>query len=101
MSKNKPKFKSRVFADKFRELLSEVPDACSLPEWQQLYRELIFTTGMHILEKFPEDATRERRPQDKHASGGSGGGGHPSVLPCRFVDFPAFVLCLTPESPAR
>ncbi len=101
MSKKKPKFKNGAFAERFRELLQEVPEGCSLAEWQQIYRDVMFSMGMHILERFPEDATRERRPKEKHSGGGPGGGGHPSLLPCNFVEFPAFVLCLSADPPVR
>jgi hypothetical protein len=98
VAKKRSKLKNRVFIDKLRDMLREAPDGYSLAEWQQLYRDVMFTMGMHILEQFPQEATR--KPEDKHATGGPGGGGHASLPPCNFVEFPAFVLCIGP-SPTR
>jgi hypothetical protein len=44
-----------VFTEKFRQLLREIPDNYSLQEWQFLYRQVIFSMGMRILERFPND----------------------------------------------
>jgi hypothetical protein len=46
-----------AFADKFRMLLREIPENYTLSQWQFLYRQVIFSMGMRILEQFPMDAT--------------------------------------------
>jgi hypothetical protein len=43
---------SNPFSDKFRSLLTEIPDGYSLEQWQYLYRDVIFSMGVRILERF-------------------------------------------------
>jgi hypothetical protein len=114
--------KSDAFAEKFRELLKEIPAEYTLKQWQHAYRQVIFLMGMRILGRFekeaiaqtgrpeePRDRARvsgdpEARPAvrpgvpivvtiDSHG-GGPGGGGDPSLLrPCCNV-FPDYPLAL-------
>jgi hypothetical protein len=83
--------KRERFAEKFSELLREIPDDYSLPEWQHAYRQVIFSMGMKILEQFPTQAVADPPPllgwQASHGGGDSGGG-----RPSYFLNFPAFVL---------
>jgi hypothetical protein len=87
--------KRERFAEKFSELLREIPDDYSLPEWQHAYRQVIFSMGMKILNQFPTQAVSDPPPllgwQASHG-GGDSGGGRPSFLNYGFLDFPAFVL---------
>jgi len=64
-----------AFAEKFRLLLREIPENYTLPQWQFLYRQVIFSMGMRILERFPNDAAGPD-PFNK-----SGGGAHPPPPP--------------------
>jgi hypothetical protein len=108
-----------AFVQKLSALLKDPPTGYSLPEYQALYRQLIFTFGLQILETFPLQAGRNWHQPDCAASGGGqsagphpkysggqgtgnpdtgggqGAGPHPSDVG-RFLDFPAFVLGLTP-----
>jgi hypothetical protein len=43
------------FSEQFLRLLGAMPDKYSLEEWQYLYREVIFSMGMQILERFSKD----------------------------------------------
>jgi hypothetical protein len=98
--------KRERFAEKFSEMLKEIPDDYSLPEWQHAYRQVIFSMGMKILEQFPTQAVSDPPPllgwQASHG-GGDGPGGHPSFLNCGFLDFPAFVLGIheAPKKPRK
>jgi len=95
--------KRERFAGKFSELLREIPDDYTLPEWQQAYRQVIFSMGMKILEQFPTQAVSDPTPplswQASH--GGGDGGGRPSLYNCGFLDFPAFVLGIHEEFTAK
>lgn len=95
-----------AFVQKLSALLKDAPSGYSLGEYQALYRQLIFTFGLQILEAFPLQAGRDWHQPDGAATGGSdagarpatggpGGGPHPGIVGC-FLDFPAFVLGLTP-----
>jgi len=44
-----------AFAGKFKALLEEFPNNFSLPECQFLYRKVIFSMGLRILERFQDD----------------------------------------------
>jgi hypothetical protein len=86
--------KRERFAEKFSELLREIPDDYTLPEWQHAYRQVIFSMGLKILEQFPTQAVSDPPPllgwQASH--GGGDGGGQPSYIDRGFLYFPAFVL---------
>jgi hypothetical protein len=43
------------FSEQFGRMLREVPDHYSLAEWQYLYRQVIYSMGMRILERFPQE----------------------------------------------
>jgi hypothetical protein len=104
-----------AFAEKFRQLLREIPAGTALPEWQYLYRQVIFSMGMEILERFREDAVGPD-PSAQGAPGGDPppaktnpivtpasqtGGGHPSA-PCgQVVGVASFALCITPTAPKK
>jgi hypothetical protein len=95
-----------TFAENFRRLLREIPEGTSLPEWQHLYRQVIFSMGMQILELFPEDAVGP----DPSARGSSAGaappkntnpviyGQGPGTHPNCVTQLAAFVLCTQPDS---
>ena len=100
-------------------LLKDAPTGYTLAEYQALYRQLIFSFGLQILEAFPLQAGRDWHQRDaaapgggqeagphpatgggqsagaNPATGGHGAGPHPSDVGC-FLNFPAFVLGLTP-----
>ena len=109
-----------AFVQKLSAFLKDAPTGYSLPEYQALYRQLIFSFGLQILEAFPLQAGRDwHQPTWAPARGGQGGGQgggegggqggnqgggqsdgrgagpHPSDVGC-FLNFPAFVLGLTP-----
>ena len=102
-----------AFAQKLSAFLKDAPTDYSLPEYQALYRQLIFTFGLQILEAFPAQAglnwhqpdraaagghgagPHPKAPGAAPATGGPGAGPHPSDIGC-FLNFPAFVLGLTP-----
>lgn len=108
-----------AFAQKLSALLNDPPTGSSLREYQALYRQLIFKFGLKILETFPLQAGRDWHQPSWDAAGGAqgagphpaggggqsggttpstggpGGGPHPGDVG-RFLDFPAFVLGLTP-----
>lgn len=73
-----------AFAQKFRELLRDVPNDYTLEQWQHAYRQVMFFMGMRILERFSNDAVNaiEAQPAQKI-------GPHPCPPP---LAFPAFVL---------
>jgi hypothetical protein len=94
-----------AFVQKLSALLKDAPTGYTLPEYQALYRQLIFSFGLQILETFPLQAGRDWHQPDRAtggqgagphpATGGQGAGPHPSDVGC-FLNFPAFVLGLTP-----
>ena len=95
-----------AFTQKLSALLNDAPAGYSLPEYQALYRQLIFTFGLQILQKFPLQAGLNWHQPDRilagaensganAATGGQGAGPHPKMVG-PFLDFPAFVLGLTP-----
>jgi hypothetical protein len=108
-----------AFVQKLSALLDDAPADYGLPEYQALYRQLIFGFGLRILQAFPLQAGRDWHQPSWAAAGGGQGGGqgaapppstgggqgtgtdgrrggpHPSDVGC-FLDFPAFVLGLTP-----
>lgn len=43
-----------AFAEKFHQLLREVPETYNLRQWQLDYRQVIYQMGLRILERFPE-----------------------------------------------
>jgi hypothetical protein len=46
---------SEDFSDKFKQLLDAIPVESTLSQWQYLYRDVIFSMGMRILERFSKD----------------------------------------------
>jgi hypothetical protein len=48
--------KPNSLAVQFPQLNQEIPEKLTLPQWQYLYSEVIFSMGMRILELFPQDA---------------------------------------------
>lgn len=107
-----------AFAQKLSALLNDAPAGYSLPEYQALYRQLIFTFGLQILQKFPLQAGLNWHQPDRISAGGQGAGSQPTIIGDQssganaasggqgagphpkmvgpFLDFPAFVLGLTP-----
>jgi hypothetical protein len=95
-----------AFVQKLSALLKDAPTGYTLPEYQALYRQLIFSFGLQILETFPLQAGRDWHQPNwgatgggqsdgpQPATGGRGAGPHPSDVGC-FLNFPAFVLGLT------
>ncbi len=68
--------KSDAFAEKFRELLKEMPAEYTLKQWQYAYRQAIFLMGMRILERFEKEAIAQiGRPPAGPRPGAQGGGG--------------------------
>ncbi len=47
--------KSDAFEEKFRGLLREIPEGYKLAQWQFLYRTVIVSMGLEILQKFEAD----------------------------------------------
>jgi hypothetical protein len=96
-----------AFAQKLSALLKDAPTGYSLAEYQALYRQLIFSFGLQILETFPLQAGLNWHQPNWGATGvpgtgprpatggGQDGGPHPGDVG-RFLDFAAFVLGLTP-----
>jgi hypothetical protein len=58
------------FADKFRQLLKEVPESYTLEEWQHAYRQVIFLMGMQILKRFESEAIAEQSHHERRRLGG-------------------------------
>jgi len=89
---------SDAFAQKFRELLKEIPDKFTLQQWQHAYREAIFLMGMQILERFEKEAIAQIAADPCCTSfltaashiGGPGGGVPGVARPARnfFPDYP-------------
>jgi hypothetical protein len=44
-----------IIAD-FERFLAKIPDAFTLQQWQFAYKKVIFTMGLRILNKFPQNA---------------------------------------------
>ena len=44
-----------VFIEDFKGLLDRIPDTYSLPQWQFAYRQVIYSMGLQILDKFRRD----------------------------------------------
>jgi hypothetical protein len=108
------------FADKFRQLLKDVPADYTLEQWQQAYRQVIFLMGMQILEHFETEAIAQQAHREQKRFGGNesaavadvagggnvimyiashgggpGGGGNPSIFfPCPCNVFPDYPLAL-------
>jgi hypothetical protein len=108
------------FADKFRQLLKDVPENYTLEQWQDAYRRAIFLMGMQILERFESEAIAQQAHHEKKHfgdtesaatpavagggvvmqyieshGGGPGSGGNPSIfLPCPCNVFPDYPLAL-------
>jgi hypothetical protein len=66
------------FLEQFRRLLGDMPENYTLEEWQYLYREVIFSMGTRILERFRHDATapnpfEHRHSEDRAVAGGQTG----------------------------
>jgi hypothetical protein len=110
-----------AFVQKLSALLNDAPAGYSLPEYQALYRQLIFSFGLQILQRFPLQAGRDWHQSSSGATGGGQGGSQAAAPPPppppptgggqgtganpdggrlgphpSFLDFPAFVLGLTP-----
>lgn len=47
---------SNSFPEQFKQMLGGLPGNYSLEEWQYLYRDVIFSMGLQILERFSSDA---------------------------------------------
>jgi hypothetical protein len=107
------------FSTDFRALLQKIPPETPLPEWQFLYRQVIFAMGMTILERFTTAAVghnpfpaesvgpRESRsppgptpppsptpppgkgPSTDRGGGGRGAGGQPNI-----AELVAFVVSI-------
>jgi len=64
----------------FERLLDGIPDTFTLQQWQFAYKKVIFTMGLKILNKFPQDAFGPQPPwplwyapeSEGHADGAPG-----------------------------
>jgi hypothetical protein len=72
--------KSTSFADSFPQLLQAIPANLTLAQWQYLYRQVIVSMGLKILDLFEQDALGAN-PFDPTARGGSTGGPQPGAHP--------------------
>ncbi len=72
--------KSTSFADSFPQLLQALPADLTLAQWQYLYRQVIVSMGLKILDLFEQDALGAN-PFDPTARGGSTGGPQPGPHP--------------------
>jgi hypothetical protein len=75
-----------VLAENFQKQLREIPVGTPLPELQSLYRKVIFSTGMQILQRFPGEAV----------AASQGGNPHPH-MECSVTELAAFALCIRPS----
>jgi hypothetical protein len=92
-----------VFAENFQKLLREIPVGTKLPEFQFLYRKVIFSMGLQILQRFEKDAVGPS-PSAQAAASNTGdnkgdevaasqpGGPHPHI-----EELVAYVLSIRPE----
>jgi hypothetical protein len=98
MNRKGPTMDSRDdFIKEFDKLLQR-PRDYSLEQWQYVYKQVVFSMGMQILEEFDTDvfgedpfnrggshhhksSLKKGRPPEKEGSGpGPGGGGHPYAI---------------------
>ena len=70
-----------AFADKFRQLLKEVPEKYTLEEWQHAYRQAIFMMGMQILKRFESEAIAEQSRHERKRIGGIDVAANPEIAP--------------------
>jgi hypothetical protein len=57
------------FSERFRGLLGEIPDNYSLEQWQYLYRDVIASMGLRILDRFTPDAIGPNPFEEKRSPG--------------------------------
>src|ERR1700727_1173352 len=69
------------FADKFRQLLKDVPESYTLEQWQHAYRQAIFLMGMQILKRFESEAIAEQRHHEGKRFGGIDVSANPAIAP--------------------
>ena len=97
-----------VLAENFQKQLREIPTGTSLPEFQFLYRKVIVSIGLQILQRFEKDAVgpdpsaQAAAPSigEKKAAAvaqGQPGGGHPHA--CSAAELAAYALCIRPVEP--
>lgn len=75
-----------VFAENFQKLLREIPADTKLPEFQFLYRKVIFSMGLELFQRFPGAAI----------AASQGGNPHPH-MECSVTQLAAFALCIQPS----
>jgi len=104
--------KPDAFIDEFKELLEKFAAQYSLPQWQFIYRQVIYTMSMEILQNFPSDVVGPdpaglQAAGSRHAggspgkgptetaagTGGQGPGHHPSII----CELTCLVLGVTPS----
>ena len=85
-----------VFIEDFKKILETIPDTYSLPQWQFAYRQVVYSMGLKILEKFPNEVVApdpsKPGPHSPAMSPGNPGdytidrgpGPHPNTI-CRLV----------------
>jgi hypothetical protein len=73
-----------VFIEDFEKLLNRIPNTYSLPQWQFAYRQVIYSMGLKILEKFPKDVVGPVTYSTTTSGGASsahvGPGPHPNIV---------------------
>jgi hypothetical protein len=67
--------KPNSLAVQFPQLNQEIPEKLTLPQWQYLYREVIFSMGMRILQLFPQDPLGPNPFVAQSAPAAAAGGG--------------------------
>jgi hypothetical protein len=72
MNKKEGLVMSKSFPEQFKRLLGEIPEKYSLEEWQYLYRDVIFSMGMQILERFSREAIGPNPREEHHGAAGKG-----------------------------
>jgi hypothetical protein len=72
---------SNQFSEKFRSLLAEIPEGYSLEQWQYLYKDVIFSMGVRILERFTHQAIAPDPFGDATTAGDPPGSHGPGINP--------------------
>jgi hypothetical protein len=73
--------KPNSLAVQFPQLNQSIPEKLTLLQWQYLYREVIFSMGMRILQLFPQEALGANPFDVPSGKGGPTGGPQPGPHP--------------------
>jgi hypothetical protein len=79
--------KHDAFIAEFEKLLGKIPEHYSLEQWQYAYRNVVYSMGLKILERFPEaivgpdPATNAVKPPQPPQMRVLSAGGPPPALP--------------------